>query len=138
MWSPLPISSRSQDGFRNYPQGQVQRIGRGASRRQGATVDADGARDDGSRCGMRSWVRTTASPARRLTKRPETLTNDFFETSWTWAPSGKRLDENVFAGHDRKSGKPKWTGTRVDLIFGSNSELSVLAEVYGPPRHRSS
>ena len=40
-------------------------------------------------------------------------------------------DENVFEGHDRKSGKLKWTGTRVDLVFGSNSELRALAEVYG-------
>ena len=40
-------------------------------------------------------------------------------------------DENVFEGHDRKSGAAKWTGTRVDLIFGSNSQLRALAEVYG-------
>jgi catalase-peroxidase len=40
-------------------------------------------------------------------------------------------DENVFEGHDRKSAKLKWTGTRVDLVFGSNSELRALAEVYG-------
>jgi catalase-peroxidase len=40
-------------------------------------------------------------------------------------------DENVFEGHDRKSGKLKWTGTRADLVFGSNSELRALAEVYG-------
>ncbi len=40
-------------------------------------------------------------------------------------------DEDVFEGHDRKTGKPKWTGTRVDLIFGSNSQLRALAEVYG-------
>jgi catalase-peroxidase len=68
-----------------------------------------------------------------FTKRPETLTNDFFvnlldmSTSWK-APSG---DENVFEGLDRTTGKPKWTGTRIDLIFGSNSQLRALAEVYG-------
>ncbi|MDQ6903368.1 MAG: catalase-peroxidase, partial [Bacteroidota bacterium] len=39
--------------------------------------------------------------------------------------------QNVFVGSDRKSGEPKWTGTRVDLIFGSNSELRAIAEVYG-------
>ena len=39
-------------------------------------------------------------------------------------------DENVFEGHDRRSGKLKWTGTRIDLVFGSNSELRALAEVY--------
>ncbi|MFH2045409.1 MAG: catalase/peroxidase HPI [Pseudomonadota bacterium] len=68
-----------------------------------------------------------------FTKRPETLTNDFFvnllDMSTTWkATSG---DDNVFEGRDRKSGEIKWTGTRVDLIFGSNSQLRALAEVYG-------
>jgi catalase-peroxidase len=67
-----------------------------------------------------------------FTQRPETLTNDFFvnllDMSTEWKPTS---DENVFEGRDRKSGKLKWTGTRVDLIFGSNSELRALAEVYG-------
>ena len=67
-----------------------------------------------------------------FTKRPETLTNDFFvnllDMGTEWKPTS---DENVFEGRDRKSGQPKWTGTRVDLIFGSNSELRALAEVYG-------
>ena len=67
-----------------------------------------------------------------FTKRPEMLTNDFFvnllDMSTTWkATSG---DEDVFEGLDRTTGKPKWTGTRVDLIFGSNSQLRALAEVY--------
>ena len=60
------------------------------------------------------------------------LTNDFFvnllDISTEWKATS---DENVFEGHDRKSGKLKWTGSRVDLIFGSNSELRALAEVYG-------
>jgi catalase-peroxidase len=67
-----------------------------------------------------------------FTKRPETLTNDFFvnllDMSIEWKGTS---DENVFEGHDRASGKLKWTGTRVDLTFGSNSELRALAEVYG-------
>jgi catalase-peroxidase len=67
-----------------------------------------------------------------FTKRTETLTNDFFlnllDMSTEWEATS---DENVFEGHDRKSGKLKWTGTRVDLIFGSNSQLRALAEVYG-------
>jgi catalase-peroxidase len=68
-----------------------------------------------------------------FTKRPETLTNDFFvnlldmSTEWKATPG----DENVFEGHDRTTGDLKWTGTRVDLIFGSNSQLRALAEVYG-------
>jgi catalase-peroxidase len=67
-----------------------------------------------------------------FTKRPETLSTDFFvnllDMGTEWKPTS---DENVLEGHDRKSGKLKWTGTRVDLIFGSNSELRALAEVYG-------
>jgi catalase-peroxidase len=68
-----------------------------------------------------------------FTKRPETLTNDFFvnllDMGTTWKASPE--DEGVFEGRDRKSGELKWTGTRVDLIFGSNSQLRALAEVYG-------
>ncbi len=68
-----------------------------------------------------------------FTKRPETLTNDFFvnllDMSTTWKATSK--DENVFEGRDRATGELKWTGTRVDLIFGSNSQLRALAEVYG-------
>ena len=67
-----------------------------------------------------------------FTKRPETLTNDFFVNLLDMGTEWKATsDENVFEGHDRKSGKPKWTGTRVDLVFGSNSELRAIAEVYG-------
>ena len=66
-----------------------------------------------------------------LTKRPETLTNDFFVNLLDMGTEWKATsDENVFEGHDRKSGKRKWTGTRVDLVFGSNSQLRALAEVY--------
>jgi catalase-peroxidase len=67
-----------------------------------------------------------------FTKRPGTLTNDFFVSLLDMRTEWKATsDENVFEGHDRKSGKLKWTGTRVDLIFGSNSQLRALAEVYG-------
>jgi catalase-peroxidase len=68
-----------------------------------------------------------------FTKRPETLTNDFFvnllDMSTTWKSTSE--DEDVFEGRDRATGELKWTGTRVDLIFGSNSQLRALAEVYG-------
>jgi catalase-peroxidase len=68
-----------------------------------------------------------------FTKRPETLTNDFFvnllDMSTTWKATPE--DEDVFEGRDRATGELKWTGTRVDLIFGSNSQLRALAEVYG-------
>ena len=66
-----------------------------------------------------------------FTDRPQALTNDFFvnlldmRTEWKSTP-----DPDVFEGSDRKTGKQKWTGTRVDLVFGSNSQLRALAEVY--------
>jgi catalase-peroxidase len=68
-----------------------------------------------------------------FTKRPETLTNDFFvnllDLSTTWKATSNAQD--LFEGRDRHTGDLKWTGTRVDLIFGSNSQLRALAEVYG-------
>ena len=68
-----------------------------------------------------------------FTKRPETLTNEFFvnllDMSTTWTATAE--DDDVFEGRDRATGALKWTGTRVDLIFGSNSQLRALAEVYG-------
>jgi catalase-peroxidase len=68
-----------------------------------------------------------------FTERPEMLTNDFFvnllDMSTTWKAASEADD--VFEGRDRATGELKWTGTRVDLIFGSNSQLRALAEVYG-------
>ena len=68
-----------------------------------------------------------------FTKRPEALTNDFFvnllDMSTTWKATAE--DDDLFEGRDRATGALKWTGTRVDLIFGSNSQLRALAEVYG-------
>jgi len=68
-----------------------------------------------------------------FTKRPETLTNDFFvnllDMRTAWKATSE--DKDVFEGRDRKTGELKWTGTRVALIFGSNSQLRALAEVYG-------
>ena len=68
-----------------------------------------------------------------FTKRPEALTNDFFvnllDMSTTWKAAADA--DGVFEGRDRATGELKWTGTRVDLIFGSNSQLRALAEVYG-------
>jgi catalase-peroxidase len=68
-----------------------------------------------------------------FTKRPEALTNDFFvnllDMGTTWKAVSK--DAEVFEGRDRRTGALKWTGTRVDLVFGSNSQLRALAEVYG-------
>ncbi len=67
-----------------------------------------------------------------FTDRPGSLTNDFFvnlldmRTEWSKAPGS----EGVYQGRNRKTGEVRWTGTRVDLVFGSNSELRALAEVY--------
>jgi len=68
-----------------------------------------------------------------LTKQPGLLTNDFFvnllDANTTWKPTG--TDNEVFEGFDRKTGEKKWTASRVDLIFGAQSELRAIAEVYG-------
>ncbi|KWI77485.1 catalase/peroxidase HPI [Burkholderia ubonensis] len=68
-----------------------------------------------------------------FTHRPEALTNDFFvnllDMNTEWKPVS--ADNDVFEGRDRATGKVKWTGTRVDLVFGSHSQLRALAEVYG-------
>ena len=67
-----------------------------------------------------------------FTKNPGTLTNDFFvnllDMSTKWSPIDEEAEE--FEGHDRSSGELKWTATRCDLIFGSNSRLRAYAEVY--------
>jgi catalase-peroxidase len=66
-----------------------------------------------------------------FTKQPEKLTNDFFvnllDMNTEWSPA----DDNVYEGRDRKTKAVKWTGARVDLIFGSHSQLRAFAEVYG-------
>lgn len=68
-----------------------------------------------------------------FTDRPEVLTNDFFinllDMNTEWKPASE--SHETFKGVDRASGQPKWTGTRADLVFGSNSELRAIAEVYG-------
>src|SRR5690606_33838297 len=67
-----------------------------------------------------------------FTDRPGTLTNDFFvnllDMSTEWVPISE--DADLFEGRDRATGKVKWTATRVDLIFGANSQLRAIAEVY--------
>jgi catalase-peroxidase len=67
-----------------------------------------------------------------FTSKPEALSNDFFvnllDMGAEWKPTSEAKE--VFEGRDRKTGKVKWTGTRVDLVFGSNSQLRALAEVY--------
>lgn len=68
-----------------------------------------------------------------FTQRPEQLTNDFFVNLLDMNTAWKAMDEykEIYLGSDRATGQPKWTATRADLVFGSNSELRALAEVYG-------
>jgi catalase-peroxidase len=122
------------DGFRNYLRGQY-------------TVSAEALLVDKAQLltltspemtvlvgGMR-MLDTNSGHTRHgvFTRTPGTLTNDFFvnlldtATEWRAVPDAK----DMFEGRDRKTGEVRWTGTRVDLIFGSNSQLRALAEVYG-------
>jgi catalase-peroxidase len=75
---------------------------------------------------------TSPSNVGVLTKRPGTLTNDFFvnllDMNTEWVPTSGAAE--TFTGRDRKKGEAKWTASRVDLVFGSNSELRALTEVY--------
>ncbi len=67
-----------------------------------------------------------------FTKNPESLTNDFFvnllDMGIVWSATGE--DKEIYEGHDRETGELKWSGSRIDLLFGSNSELRAIAEVY--------
>ncbi len=83
--------------------------------------------------GMRALGATFVSaPHGVLTKRPQTLTNDFFVNLLDMGTEWKATSEaeDVFEGRDRATGEKKWTGTRVDLVFGSNAQLRAVAEVY--------
>jgi len=121
------------DGFRNYLRG-TQRLSAEellVDRAQLLTLTAPemtvlvgGLRVLGANAGK--------SPHGVFTKRPETLTNDFFvnllDMGTEWQPSAG--SEGVYEGRDRKTNEVKWTGTRADLIFGSHSQLRALSEVY--------
>ncbi|HTV46263.1 MAG TPA: catalase/peroxidase HPI, partial [Stellaceae bacterium] len=121
------------DGFRNYLRGEQRLSPEGllVDRAQLLTLTAPemtvllgGLRVLGANAGR--------SPYGVFTRRPETLTNDFFvnllDMSTEWQPSAGA--EGVYEGRDRKTNEVRWTGTRVDLIFGSHSQLRALAEVY--------
>jgi catalase-peroxidase len=73
---------------------------------------------------------TGGCPHGVLTDKPETLTNDFFVNLLTMRTRWEQVGENLYQGRDRKTGEARWTGTRVDLIFGSHSQLRAIAEVY--------
>jgi catalase-peroxidase len=124
---------QTADGFRNYLRGKQLMLPEEAlvDRAQLLTLTAPqmtvlvgGLRVLGANAGQ--------SKHGVFTKRPETLTNDFFvnlfDMSTQWQPSAG--SDGMYEGRDRKTNEVKWTGTRVDLIFGSHSQLRALAEVY--------
>ena len=128
-----PLEPRA-DGFRNYLSGKQQfmapeeaLVDRAQLLRLTApemTVLVGGLRVLGANAGQ--------SKHGVFTKQPETLTNDFFvnllDMGTQWQPAGS---DGVYEGRDRKTNGVKWTGTRVDLIFGSHAQLRAIAEVYG-------
>jgi catalase-peroxidase len=121
------------DAFRNYlePGGGVSAEARMVDRAQLLTLTVP---EMTVLVGGMRVLNANAGQARHgvFTGRPETLTNDFFvnllDMGTEWKPVSK--DQDVFEGRDRKTGQLKWTGTRVDLVFGSNSQLRAAAEVY--------
>jgi catalase-peroxidase len=129
-----PLEPRA-DGFRNYISGKAQFMAPEEALVDRAqlltltgpemTVLVGGLRVLGANFGQ--------SKHGVFTKRPGTLTNDFFvnllDMSTQWQPSAG--SEGVYEGHDRKTNELKWIGTRVDLVFGSHSQLRAFAEVYG-------
>jgi catalase-peroxidase len=130
-FAPLELKA---DGFRNYIRGKhsespeellVDRAQLLTLSAPQMTVLVGGLRVLGANYG--------ASKHGVFTDRPETLTNDFFVNLLDLGTGWKATSEaeEVFEGRDRKTGELKWTATRVDLIFGSNSQLRALAEVYG-------
>jgi catalase-peroxidase len=82
--------------------------------------------------GLRVLGANTGNTHGVFTKRPQVLSNDFFvnllDMGTVWHPTSEAAD--AYAGVDRQTGAPRWTATRVDLIFGSNSQLRALSEVY--------
>ena len=122
------------DGFRNYLKGKYSVLGESllVDKAQLLTLTAP---EMTVLVGGMRVLKTNFGGAQPgvFTKRPEALTNDFFvnllDMSTEWKALSK--DADVFEGRDRKTGELKWTGTRVDLVFGSNSQLRTLAEVYG-------
>ena len=121
------------DGFRNYL-GQGQRAPAEQLLIDRATLLTLSAPEMTVLVGGLRVLKASHSQSARgvFTTRPETLTNDFFvnllDMATTWKPTSEAAE--TFEGRDRKTGAPRWTGSRVDLVFGSNSQLRAIAEVY--------
>ena len=122
------------DGFRNYLGAECQGAAEELLMERACMLTLTAPEMAVLVCGMRVLNANTGQSAHGVfTDRPGTLTNDFFvnllDMNTDWRPSATSQD--VFEGRDRRTGELKWTGTRVDLVFGSNSELRAIAEVYG-------
>jgi catalase-peroxidase len=123
----------TSDGFRNYLNKAVQEPAEFALLDRASLLTLTAPEMTVLVGGMRVLNANTAhSEIGVLTKRSETLTNDFFvnllDMNVTWHPKSENL--HLFDAHDRKTGAVKWTGSRADLVFGSNSQLRAIAEVY--------
>ena len=122
------------DGFRNYLQGEHQESAEDLLVERACMLTLTAPEMTVLVGGLRVLnANTGQSEHGVLTNRPGTLTNDYFvnllDMNTEWQASSTSQD--VFEGRDRRTGDLKWTGTRVDLVFGSNSELRAIAEVYG-------
>lgn len=121
------------DGFRNYQQGRHTASAEAMLIDKAQLLTLTAPEMTALVGGMRVLnTNSDTSPHGVFTSRPGVLSNDFFvnllDFSTTWKAASDR--DTMFTGHDRKTGAMKWVGTRVDLIFGSNTELRALAEVY--------
>ena len=127
-----PLEPRA-DGFRNYISGKPQFMAPEEAlvdRAQLLTLTAP------EMTVLVGGLRVLGANASRLqngvfTKRPGTLTNDFFVNLLDMSTVWNEKADGVYEGRDRKTNELKWTGTRVDLIFGSHAQMRALAEVYG-------
>ena len=124
----------AQDGFRNFLGHELDRPGPETLVDRAHLLNLSAPEMTALVGGMRVLGTTVGHPQLGvLTDQPGVLTNDFFvnllDMGTTWKAASD--DEDVFEGRDRATDDLKWTGTRVDLIFGSNSQLRAIAEVYG-------
>ena len=122
------------DGFRNYLQAEHQGVAEDLLVERAYMLTLTAPEMTALVGGMRVLNANTGQSEHGVfTDRPGTLTNDFFvnllDINTEWRASS--TSQNMFEGRDRRTGDLKWTGTRVDLVFGSNSELRAISEVYG-------
>jgi len=127
-FAPLePVS----DGFRNYRRGEQFMAPEEALVDRAQLLKLSGPEMTALIGGLRVLGANAGGSAHGVfTKQPDKLTNDFFVNLLDMRTEWRAAGDNLFEGRDRKTGEAKWTGTRVDLIFGSHSELRALAEAY--------